>query len=92
MLRSIRKPAVSHSESAIEIRRIEDTVSARHWIADGFPIADVLTLLEFRHRFEFSPDAARTYALETLLAIKAESIVTHQCHSAHPKEPHNALA
>jgi hypothetical protein len=92
MLRSIRKPAFSHSESASALRRIEDTVSARLWIADGFPIADVLTLLEFRHRFEFSPDAARAYAIETLLALKAETIVTHQYSSAHRKEPRNALA
>ena len=92
MLTSIRKPMFSHSESATEIRRIEDTVSARHWLADGIPIADVLTLLEFRHRFEFSPDAARTYAIETLLALMVETIVTHQFPSAHRKGPRNALA
>jgi hypothetical protein len=62
MLTSIRKLEFSHSESATEIRRIEDTVSARLWLADGFPIADVLTLLEFRHRFrimESRPAAER---------------------------------
>jgi hypothetical protein len=92
MLTSIRKAAFSPSESATEIRRIQDTVSARFWLADGIPIADVLTLLEFRHRFEFSPDSARTYAMETLLALMAETIVTRQYPSAHRKEPRDALA
>jgi hypothetical protein len=92
MLTSIRKAVLSYSESATEIRRIQDTVSARLWLADGFPIADVLTLLEFRHRFEFSPDDARTYAIETLLVLMAETIVTNQYPSAHRKEPRNALA
>ena len=92
MLTSIRKAVFSDSETATEICRIQDADSARLWIADGIPIADVLTLLEFRHRFEFSPDAARTYAIETLLALMAETIVTHQYSSAQRKEPLNALA
>jgi hypothetical protein len=92
MLTSIRKAVLSYSESATEIRRIQDTVSARLWLADGIPIADVLTLLEFRHRFEFSPDAARTYAIETLLALMAETPATNRYSSAHRKEFRNALA
>jgi hypothetical protein len=73
MLTSIRKAVISDSETATEIRRIEDADSARLWLADGLPIADVLTLLEFRRRFEFPPDAARAYAIETLLALMAET-------------------
>jgi hypothetical protein len=92
MLTSVRNAALSHSEPGTEIRRIQDTVSARLWLADGFPIADVLTLLEFHHRFEFLPDAARTYAIETLLALMAETKVTNEYPSAHRKEPRNALA
>ena len=92
MLTSISKAVFSGSDSATEIRPIQDADSARLWLADGIPIADVLTLLEFRHRFDFSPDAARTYAIETLLALMAETPATNQYPCAPRKEPRNALA
>ena len=53
-------------------RRIADTASARQWLAEGIPVADVLTMLEVRRRFEFSPQIARSYAVEILLAARQE--------------------
>ncbi|MGA2889449.1 MAG: hypothetical protein ABSE51_15485 [Terracidiphilus sp.] len=61
MLNAMRKPAVSTTESVAESRRIADISSARLWLAEGVPIADILTMLEVRRRFEFSPDDCRVY-------------------------------
>ena len=41
-----------------------DIASAKLWLAQGGPIADVLTTLEARHRFEFSSADCRAYATE----------------------------
>jgi hypothetical protein len=69
-----------------------DANSVRLWLREGFPVADVLTMLEVRHRFELSPDSARTHAIEVLLAIEAETrLPIHQPISAQ-EEPRNAVA
>ena len=54
MLKAMLKPAVSPDASAAYPSRIADTIWARLWLAEGFPVADVLTMLEVRRRFEFS--------------------------------------
>jgi hypothetical protein len=83
---------VSSVQSAAHKQRIDDTTSARLWLREGFPIADVLTMLEVRHRFELSPDSARTHAIEVLLAIEAETrLPIHQPISPR-KELRNAVA
>jgi hypothetical protein len=51
-------------------RHAKDIASARLWLADAVPLADLLTMLEVRHRFDLSPDLARTYAVEILWAIQ----------------------
>ena len=73
-------------------RRLSDTLAARQWLAEGVPIADVLTILEVRRRFEFSPNFARVYAVEILSAARTTNRTTNQLHVAHRKEPKNAVA
>ena len=92
MLKAICKVSVSREQSAAQARRIADTASARLWLAEGFPIADVLTMLEVRRRFVFSPHFARTYAVEILLAVKAEIVTANQPIIPHRKEMQNAAA
>jgi hypothetical protein len=46
--------------------RLADIASARLWLAEGAPIADVLTMLEVRHRFDPSGTDCRAYAIEML--------------------------
>ena len=71
--RLTRELAAQHSGDAGFARRLVDAASARLWLDDGVPAADVLTMLEVRHRFELSPAAARTYAVEILWAVQHPS-------------------
>jgi hypothetical protein len=90
-----RELASRHSQehrSAVLSRRQADTASARLWLADGFPIADVLTMLEVRRRFELSPDVARAYAVEILSAARAEIVTANQPLITHRKESLHAAA
>jgi hypothetical protein len=64
------KLARRHPGGASSARRLVDTASARLWPADGAPVADVLTMLEVRHRFELSPVDCRAYAVEILWAAQ----------------------
>lgn len=73
-------------------RQISDTALALLWIAEGSPIADVLTMLEVRRRFEFSPHFARAYAVEILSAAKAETHLGSQPRITHRKELDDAIA
>jgi len=70
--RLTRELAAQHSGDAGFARRLVDAASARLWLADGAPIADVLTMLEVRHRFEVSPANARAYAVEVLSSVQHE--------------------
>ncbi len=65
-----RELARRHPGDAGFARRLVDTASARLWLADDAPIADVLTMLEVRHRFELSPLDCRAYAVEILWAAQ----------------------
>ncbi len=65
-----RELAAQHSGDAAFARRLVDTASARLWLDDGAPAADVLTMLEVRHRFELSPGRARAYAVEILWTVQ----------------------
>lgn len=71
--------AAQHPGDAGFARRLVDSASARLWLADGVPLADVLTMLEVRHRFELSPAACRAYAVEILFVVQHEN----DCHSTH---------
>jgi len=77
---------------AARARRTADTDSARLWLSEGVPIADVLTMLEVRRRFESFPQDCRTYAVEILTAARAEIHNVNQSQIAHRKEPANAVA
>jgi hypothetical protein len=78
--------------SAVLSRWLTDTASARLWLADGFPLADVLTMLEVRRRFELSSDVTRAYAVEILSAARAEIVTTNQPLITHRKESLHAAA
>ena len=92
MLRTARTPHLSRNESASHRRLIADTASVRRWLAEGVSIADVLTMLEVRRRFEFSAHDCRIYAVEILLAVTTEIRATTQPRITHRKEPRNAVA
>jgi hypothetical protein len=73
-------------------RRLVDTALALGWLTDGFPIADVLTMLEVRHRFELPAHFARAYAVDILAAASAEIDQTNRPQIANQKETENAIA
>jgi hypothetical protein len=90
--RLTRELAAQHPGGAGFARRLVDAASARLWLADGAPVADVLTMLEVRHRFELSPSSARTYAIEILWTIQRQ-IDGDSIHSISPaKETRYAAA
>ena len=92
MLRAARTPPALRGESASRGRLIADTASVRQWLAEGLSIADVLTMLEVRRRFEFSAHDCRIYAVEILLAVTTEIRTTTQPRTTDRKEPRNAVA
>jgi hypothetical protein len=92
MLRTARTPQLLRNESAAKGCLIADTTSVRQWLTEGVPIADVLTMLEVRRRFEFSVRDSRTYAVEIISAVRAEIRLPDQPRITHRKEPENAVA
>ena len=92
MMRTARRPETLRDESRSNGRLIADTASVRQWLAEGVSIADVLTMLEVRRRFEFSAHDCRIYAVEILLAVTKEIRTTTQPRATHRKEPRNAVA
>ena len=78
MLRTARTPQLLRNESASRGCLIADTASVRQWLTDGVPIADVLTMLEVRRRFEFSAHDCRIYEVEILLSVTKEICKTTQ--------------
>jgi hypothetical protein len=92
MLKTTRTPQLLRNESASHGRLIADTASVRQWLAEGVSLADALTMLEVRRRFEFSAHDCRTYAVEILSTVKAEIRTTSQPRITHRKESRNAVA
>ena len=92
MLKAICKATASREQSGAHARRIADTASARLWLAEGSPIADVLTMLEVRRRFELSPHDSRAYAVDVLSAARAEINHTNHIRITHRKEQFHAVA
>ena len=84
--------ARADANNRVRMRGVADILSARQWLAEGVPVADVLTMLEVRRRLELSPDFARAYAVEILSAARGKIHTTNQLHVAHRKEPKNAVA
>ena len=50
----------------------KDIRIAKEWLATGAPIADVMTVLEVRHRFDLSPAKCRAHAIEILSIARSE--------------------
>ena len=73
-------------------RRCLDIASARQWLTEGAPLADVLTMLEVRHRFDLSSADCRTYAVEILWATQRAIRAPKPTLNSHRKEAHHALA
>lgn len=73
-------------------RYLVDVALACLWLADGAPTGDVLTVLECRHRFEFSSGACRAYALEILWATERQIQVLKNQPKPIPKETEHAAA
>jgi hypothetical protein len=92
MLKVIRQSPDSSKQTADDARRIEDAASVRLWLVEGFPIADILTMIEVRRRFEFCPHLARAYAIEILFAAKSEMQLANQPTITYQKESHHAVA
>ena len=92
MLRTARRPQGLRVESVSHESLIADTTSVRYWLAEGVSIADVLTMLEVRRRFEFSAHDCRIYAVEILSAVRAENRVPDQPRINYRKEFRNAVA
>ena len=69
-----------------------DIALASLWLARGAPIADVLTMLEVRHRFELSSADCRAYATEVLWAAQQQIHTTKPNLKPHRTEPHHATA
>lgn len=57
-------------------QRTVDMASARLWLADGFPIADVITMLEVRRRFEIP--AALCFARAREIAATAQHMIARR--------------
>ena len=57
-------------------QRTVDIASARLWLADGIPIADVITMLEVRRRFEIPAAIAGTRARE--IAATAQHMIARR--------------
>ena len=74
-------------------RRLSDTLAARQWLAEGVPIADVLTMLEVRRRFEFSPHCCpRLCSRDSLGCTDARSHHQPTTRSLTERSLHNAVA
>jgi hypothetical protein len=69
-----------------------DLASACLWLSEGAPVGDVLTMLECRHRFEFTSAACRAYALDILRAAERQIEALEPDPNPTPKEPEYAVA
>jgi hypothetical protein len=73
-------------------RRTVDIASARLWLAEGFPVEDVATMLEGRHRFELSACECRAHAVEILLAVRQAMLAEGKGRISPRHEVRNAAA
>ena len=73
-------------------RRLVDIASARLWLGEGAPIADVLTMLEVRHWSGRSTTDCRAYAIEFLWAGRQKFDASKDHRNPAPKETKYAVA
>lgn len=88
MLKATRK----REHLGMEAGRLADIASAKLWLAEGAPIADVLTMLETRHRFELPSADCRAYAIEILWTAQQQIHTTKPNLKPHRKESCHAAA
>ena len=84
--------AARHADNPGAARYVVDLGLACLWLAEGAPIGDVLTMLESRHRFEFSNAACREYAVEILSAAERNMRTFEDRANTTPKEHEYAAA
>ena len=92
LLRSFagHKPTLSDSNQE-SVSRAKDIRIAQEWLSVGAPLADVITVLEVRHRFDFPPARCRAYAIE--IASMAQSLPRPKAgRNPHSKESTYAAA
>jgi len=87
-----RKLASRYPDNPGTACRLVDIALACLWLAQGAPAGDVLTMLECRHRFEFSSAACRVYALEILWAAERQMQAVENSPNNTPKEHEYAAA
>ena len=66
-----RKPVASDRGGQSRFHA-KDIRIAKEWLTTGAPIADVMTVLEVRHRFDLSPAKCRAHAIEILSIARSE--------------------
>lgn len=81
-----------HPDDPSSVKRLVDTASACLWLSEGAPIADVLTVLEVRHRFHLSSADCQVYATEILWAAQHHIEATRLNRIPDRKEPDHAFA
>lgn len=75
----------------LAFRSSEDIRLAQDWLTHHAPIADVITVVEVRHRFELCPPDCRAYALEIVRTAQGLSR-PHSEPNSNLKEFHHAAA
>jgi hypothetical protein len=73
-------------------RRFVDIASARLWLSEGAPIADVLTMLEVRHWSGRSTSDCRAHAIEILWAAQQQFVASKDHRNPAQKEAKYAVA
>ena len=104
MLRSARKNLLSTDGFSSSLRtsfadnhtnvarRIVDVASVQLWLTEGVPLADAITMLEVRRRFQFSPNDCRVYATECALIAQKEYCSSEHHQIARQEEIEDAVA
>jgi hypothetical protein len=73
------------------LSRAKDIRIAQEWLSVGAPFADVITVLEVRHRFDLPPARCRAYAIE--IASMAQNLPRPKAgRNPHSKESNYAAA
>lgn len=90
--RLAREVASRHREDPGRVSHVLDLASACLWLVEDLPVADILTMLECRHRIDLSPCQCRAHAVEILWAAQHEIAFLDEHSIPNPKEHENAAA
>jgi hypothetical protein len=64
------QPTLSDSDRD-SLSYAKDLRMAQEWLSVGAPIADVITVLEVRHRFDFPQARCRAFAIEIVSLVQS---------------------